>query len=170
MNGFIEITDGLWYEEATGLPWSTKRSLGRGKGWGTGGDLKLLTCKNRDGYYQVRVADKRKYWHRIIWEFFNEPIPKGKEVDHINNIRTDNRISNLQLLSHRDNSRFRLKHKTNTSGHPGVCWKKANKKWQAGITINEKTKFLGYFDNKLEAAEAYKKAKIKYHGSDSIRF
>ena len=170
MKGFIEITDGLWYEEATGIPWSTKRSLGVGKGWATDGELKQFTNKNTNGYYQVSVEGRTKCWHRVVYEHFNGPIPKGKQVDHINNIRTDNRITNLQLLSAADNTRSCLKYKTNTSGHPGVCWFKSRQKWQARIKINGKSKFLGYFDDKLAAAEAYKKAKIKYHGQESIRF
>ena len=168
MNGFIEILPGLWYEEKTGLPWSSRKFLG--KGWGTDGHFKQLTAKSGRGYYYVGVDGKIKRWHRIVYEYFNGPIPKGKEVDHINNVRSDNRISNLKLKTHKDNSRSCLKYKNNTSGHPGVVWRKENKKWRAQIYINGKNKSLGHFDNKLEAAEAYKKAKIKYHGIDSIRF
>ena len=168
MKGFIEIIDGLWYEEATGLPWSSKKFTGTG--WVNDGDLKRLNSKSGGGYYYLKVSGKMKNWHRIVYEHFNGPIPKGLQVDHFNNIKTDNRISNLQLLSGPDNTRSRLKHKNNTSGHPGVIFKKANKKWQAQIKINGKQKYLGIFDDKLEAAEAYLKAKMKYHGSDSIRF
>ena len=170
MNGFIEIHPGLWYEEKTGLPWSSRKFLGGGKGWATDGELKRLNCKNNKGYYQVGVAGKMKLWHRIVFKHFNGEIPKGIQVDHFNNVRSDNRISNLQLLSHKYNSRKCLKYKTNTSGYPGVYWDKASKKWLARIGINGKRKHLGYFDDKLEAAETYLKAKIKYHGSDSIRF
>ena len=34
--------------------------------------------------------------HRIVWDAFNGPIPKGFEVDHINDIRTDNMLDNLR--------------------------------------------------------------------------
>ena len=34
---------------------------------------------------------------------FKGVIPTCLEVDHINNIRTDNRIKNLQLLTHKQN-------------------------------------------------------------------
>ena len=170
MEAFIEILPGIWYEEKTGLPFSTKRNLGPGKGWTTDGDLKRLTSKNRDGYYRVGNEGISKQWHRLVWEFFNGEIPKGIQVDHINNVRSDNRIENLQLLPHNKNSRFRLKHKNNKSGHPGVTWHKPTQKWRAKIGINGKTKHLGYFNDKLEAAEAFRKAKIEYHGSDSLRF
>lgn len=41
--------------------------------------------------------------HRLVWESQNGPIPPDKEIDHINDIRWDNRISNLQLLTHLEN-------------------------------------------------------------------
>ena len=167
--GFIEILPGIWYEEATGLPWSTKRSLGRGKGWATDGKLKLLTCKNSHGYYYIRINGKLKSWHRVIYEYFNGRIPAGLQVDHMNNVRTDNRISNLQLLSAPYNCRFCLKQKNNTSGFPGVTWDKARKKWKAKIYIDCKNKHLGYFDSPEVAYEAYLQGKIKFHGKESIR-
>lgn len=30
--GYIEITNGLWYEEATGEPWTSRKFFGRGNG------------------------------------------------------------------------------------------------------------------------------------------
>lgn len=41
--------------------------------------------------------------HRIVYAWFNNFIPDGMVVDHINNIKTDNRLDNLQLLTPRDN-------------------------------------------------------------------
>ena len=166
--GFIEIHPGLWYEEKTGLPFSTKKFLGPGKAWSTDGELKRLYSKGK-GYYVVKVEGRLKSWHRIVYEYFIGQIPKGLQVDHFNNIRTDNRISNLQLLSGPDNSRFQMKHKNNTSGFPGVSWYKANKKWQAHIKINGKEKHLGYFDSPEVAHQVYLQAKIKFHGKESIR-
>ena len=165
MNGFIEIADGLWYEEKTGLPWSTRRQS-RGE---NNGELKRLNCKNWGGYYKVKVEGKMKCWHRLVWEFFNGEIPAGLQVDHINNKRDDNRIINLQLLSRKDNSRFQMKQKNNTSGFPGVAWDKSRNKWLSQIRINGKSKHLGLFETAEVAHQAYLQAKIKYHGKESIR-
>ena len=41
--------------------------------------------------------------HRFVWESHNGPIPTDKEIDHINDKRWDNVISNLQLLTHTQN-------------------------------------------------------------------
>ena len=41
--------------------------------------------------------------HRFVYEVFLGPIPKCFEVDHINGIKSDNRVKNLQLLTHNQN-------------------------------------------------------------------
>ena len=54
----------------------------------------ILTDK---GYY--RHNGLRKYMHRYVWEYYNGKIPKGYEVHHIDFDRSNNDISNLQLLT-----------------------------------------------------------------------
>ena len=168
--GFIEIHPGIWYEESTGLPWSSKRRLGHAKGWATDGKLKQLTSMHK-GYYQVNINGKVNSWHRLVWEHFNGPIPAGMDIDHNNetNDKTDNRIENLQLLSHKDNARCSLKRKDNTSGFQGVSWDKRTNKWVTYISIDGKIKYLGLFESPEDASEAYIAGKIKYHGKESIR-
>ena len=41
--------------------------------------------------------------HRIIWELVNGPIPAGREINHLNGIKTDNRICNLEAVTHAEN-------------------------------------------------------------------
>lgn len=43
--------------------------------------------------------------HRLVYETFVGKIPEGLQIDHINNVRTDNRLENLQLLSRLENVR-----------------------------------------------------------------
>jgi len=169
MNGFVEIVDGLWYEETTGLPWSSKKSLGRGKGYRYDAPLKRLNGKGSGGYYLVCVEGKMRNWHKLVYEWFNGTIPTGMQVDHINNIRDDNRIANLQLVSRRDNSRKRLANKrVGSSRFKGIYWNKRDKKWQARIRTENKKKNLGYFSDELEAARAYDQAALQYYGSYAI--
>ena len=40
---------------------------------------------------------------RVIWEAFNGPIPKGMQVNHINEDKSDNRLENLNLMTCKDN-------------------------------------------------------------------
>lgn len=63
---------------------------------------------NVDGYKMVVIRPSRTKFkeykvHRVIWEAFNGPIPEDLEVDHKNDDRKDNRLTNLQLLSHAAN-------------------------------------------------------------------
>lgn len=169
MNGFIEIARGIWYEEATGLPFSSIKFLGYRYGHIYDSPLKRLECKNSAGYYMVWVNGKMKLWHRIVYQHFNGEIPEDFDIDHKNNEPSDNRIDNLQLLSHKQNVRCSKKHADNTSGYAGIHWHKAAKKWHAKISINGKVKYLGLFDDKEVAYQAYLAAKIQYHGVESIR-
>jgi hypothetical protein len=54
---------------------------------------------DQSGYLMRRdpVTGKRRAEHLIAWEVANGPIPKGYQVHHINEVKTDNRIENLEL-------------------------------------------------------------------------
>ena len=44
------------------------------------------------------------YNHRFVYEVFKGPIPRCFKIDRINSVKCDNRIKNLQLLTHKQNS------------------------------------------------------------------
>ena len=50
------------------------------------------------------------------------------------------------------------------SGYSGVIFNKKNKNWNAYISIRKKKIYLGVFNNSVDAAKAYNKAALKYHG------
>ena len=72
--------------------------------------LKPRTQKN--GYQRVQLFDnegKRKFYllHRVVWESVTgEPIPKNLEINHIDERKYNNAISNLELLSHKENVNY----------------------------------------------------------------
>ena len=72
----------------------------------TGRIMRMIKC---NGYLYFNIYDKKLekpkiyYQHRFVYEVFRGPIPRFFEVDHINNIKSDSRIKNLQLLSHKQN-------------------------------------------------------------------
>ena len=72
---------------------------------------KKIINKNKDsnGYLFFNICSKKLekpknyLQHRFVYEVFRGPIPHGFEVDHIFPVKTDNRIKNLQLLTHKQN-------------------------------------------------------------------
>jgi hypothetical protein len=93
--------------------------------------------------------------HQLIAITFLKHNPNRKIicVDHINNIKTDNRLINLQLLSPRKN---RIKDSSNKTGYTGV--KKIKNRFQASISFNKKILNLGSFKNLQLANKKYKEA------------
>lgn len=71
---------------------------------------KILKPQINRGYYRVNLyknsIQKNYRVHRLVWEAFNGQIPKGYEVNHINEIKSDNRLSNLNLMTHKENVNF----------------------------------------------------------------
>ena len=111
-----------------------------------------------------RVNGKRHTirMHRVILERMGHI--DFKDSDHINQDRLDNRRSNLRPATRNQNRHNQGKYRNNASGFKGVCWHKHIKKWAAYIRVGGKRIHLGYYTNKLEAAEAYNEAARKYHG------
>lgn len=78
-----------------GLIWSNKRG-------------KFIGSKNSDGYYQTTLTDDNGRQtngliHRFIYEAVNGPIPSGMDVNHIDENKFNNRIDNLNLMTHKNN-------------------------------------------------------------------
>jgi hypothetical protein len=90
------------------------------------------------------------------------------QINHKNHNRADDRIDNLELVTHQQNTMYQRKKETNTSGYKGVVFHKSNKKYFAKITANYKTKHIGYFTCPIEAARAYDKAALELHGKYAI--
>jgi len=70
--------------------------------------------KDKGDYQIVNTKIGLERVHRIIYETFVGPIPDGYEIDHINTIKTDNRLENLRIVTHKENCNnpLTLKHKS----------------------------------------------------------
>lgn len=86
--------------ERSGVQLRTK-SEARRVAWRSGRYLRYHggRCIDKNGYVLITVEGKRIPEHRLVWEHHNGPIPKGWHVHHINGIKDDNRIENLQAMS-----------------------------------------------------------------------
>lgn len=117
---------------------------------------------DREGYRQIRVDRKRLPAHRLIWIYAKGPIPDDMEIDHINGVRNDNRLANLRLVTHAENTRNVSVRSDNKSGVIGVSWVNRDRRWHARIKISGTTKHLGYFTTREAAIAARAKAALDY--------
>jgi len=120
------------------------------------GDWILCDLKpNDDGYLRTEIDGRQKLLHRLLgFCFLGLDLKNPKiQIDHINRIRTDNRVENLQIATNQQNGWNR-----NAKGYT-----KKKSKYHAQIKINQQCIYLGIFDTPEEAHQAYLDAKAIHH-------
>jgi hypothetical protein len=126
----------------------------------------LVPPKN---YRRVLVDGRQWLEHRLAWLYMNGSWPCG-QIDHINGVKTDNRIANLRdvtAATNMENMRRPMSH-NKSSGILGVTWAKNEKKWKAQISVGGTTRHLGYSDTPEDAREIYLAAKRRLHEGCTI--
>jgi len=132
--------------------WWCSNKAGKAAGWVT-----------TDGYLKISVANKKVFAHRAAYLIVHGCSPPM--IDHINGDPSDNRIENLRGCRDRSNQ-FNIKlPETNTSGYKGVSWSKSHGKWLARVGVDNRRVHVGRFNDPLEAARAYDRAAIRFHGN-----
>lgn len=116
------------------------------------------------GYIRIWINGKTHAAHRLSWLYLYGAVPT-QQIDHINGIKTDNRLSNLRLATHAQNQQNTKTYANNTSGFKGVTWSRWASKWVAQISIDGRQKRLGYFATAEDAYEVYCEASRRFHGS-----
>ena len=142
-----QLKDQLDYDPCTGV-FKRKKNRGKAKIGDVAGGI------NNKGYVYIRVFSVKYRAHRLAWLYVYGDFPKN-QIDHINRIKTDNRIANLRDVTMSVNQRNRNLQANNTSGHVGVRWQKKAKCWR--VTIADV--HYGHFKSKAAAIE---KAKSVY--------
>ena len=123
----------------------------------------------QNGYKQTTLRGdgigRNFMFSQIIAVTFLGHEPKGHTlvVDHINGDKLDNRVGNLRIVTHRENSStcFRSNEESLSSGHVGVSWIERDSVWRSQISLNGVSVRLGCYDTEIEASTAYQEALSK---------
>lgn len=127
------------------------------------GDKLMSQYDRGDGYLQILLYDPLKRQqipaelrtnssggiimgvHRVVYVWYNNFIPSGMVVDHLNNCKSDNRLNNLQLLTPAENT-----------------WKEREcHKYEMTCKLNKPREF---YENKLAwYEEQYEAAKLEHN-------
>ena len=112
-------------------------------------------CKeNNYGYIILTVAKKHVRYHVAVWILSTgKDIPYGYYIDHINGNKSDNKIENLRIVTHRENMQNMKCHREGC--FHGVRFRKGKNKWNSRIWINGKKLSLGYYWSPEEAEKVY---------------
>jgi hypothetical protein len=116
---------------------------------------------NTQGYAVARLCANGKSQnhkvHRLIASAFIENPDNKPCVDHIDNNKLNNDLSNLRWVTFRENSMNQKITIKNKSGVKGVSFYKKYNCWRAEIRFEGKTKHLGYFENIEDAKRVRQK-------------
>ena len=95
--------------------------------------------------------------HRVIWELEVGKIPKGYQIDHINGVKHDNRLTNLRLATNQENSRNRVVGELTNIDIRGSSYR-------VKLCINYKTITVGTYKSLEEAQYNRDLARAHYYG------
>jgi len=120
-------------------------------------------------YYKTFYAKRNVKLSVGRWttQYMHTLITGAKGIDHINLNGLDNRKFNLRQVTmswNIQNSRARR----GSSQYKGVSFAQREEKYKAEIMVDRRSKFLGYFNSEIKAAEAYDKAALHYYGGGAF--
>ncbi|WP_429016039.1 HNH endonuclease signature motif containing protein [Comamonas sp. 4034] len=116
------------------------------------------------GYVRFSVLGSQQYAQRMAVLYMTDVLPGDEfEVDHINGDKSDNRWSNLRVVSLSENQHNRRRpNRRNKSGYLGVS--QYGSRYRAQIWWKGKIHRIGVFKCPQEASRAYFSAKQRLAG------
>ena len=152
-----ELKELLHYCPETGV-FTRRKTIGRHKAGAIAGAKPTGYLK----YISIHVARQRFLAQRLAWLYVYGEWPSA-DIDHINRIKTDNRIENLRQVTRSQNMQNVWLHKHNTSGHKGISWVEKLKKWRVYLFVQRKQIYIGLFTDFDSAVAAYRAAATQHH-------
>lgn len=118
---------------------------------------------NSSGYRIASFMGRSYLVHRLIWQMVYADV-NGRQVDHTNGDKSDNRLSNLRSASDQTNCWNKGVRKGKAVPFKGVVVDHRNGRFKAYITVRGHRSYLGSFTDAESAADAYRKAAISKFG------
>jgi len=122
----------------------------------------LAVSTDIKGYKLIRIGTKQYKLHRVVylahnpnWDITDNGCKKNL-IDHKDNKKDNNHISNLRVATKSQNN-------WNMKNVKGYYWNKERNKYQAFIHKDHKIKYLGIFKTEAEARQAHLDAKKIHH-------
>lgn len=124
---------------------------------------RAFTYQNVLGYFVGSVDGVCLLAHRVGFALHTGAWPIGV-LDHRDNNPGNNRIFNLRDCGHVQNLMNSSSRPGSSSQYKGVSIYPPTGKWRARVGYQGKTILIGYFDDEEEAARAYDRAVVEFHG------
>jgi hypothetical protein len=130
--------------------------------------IPMVEKKEKDGYIRIGLTNNesiRKFFNlnRIMaYAYLNFDLNIHHtilQIDHINSIRNDNRLENLQILTPSQN----VKKQQKIIDSKGYYFRKPRKKYEVQINVNKKKIYLGLYKTEACARYAYLTARNHYN-------
>jgi hypothetical protein len=121
------------------------------------GEIRPLTFNKKRGYFYIsfKLKGHTKTFsvHTLVFKAFKS-YDDNLVIDHIDNNRKNNNLSNLQQITQRHNL-------TKDKNTPNYCFINKYNKYMAYIWFNGKNNHIGYFKTEEEAKNAISEFKEK---------
>lgn len=147
------------------------RVVGRDKGFRVYPEIIMNGTPTPQGYLRLKLCNHGKYRrvsiHLIVVHAFWGYVPTDPKivVDHKDNDPSNNKLSNLQIITSRENiTKDRIR---GYSEYPGIFPK--GKRWGSQITVDGNNIWLGIFDTEEEASEYYQNAISAIYNGEEIK-
>ena len=150
------------------VPWSKSSKIVYGK--------MLKPDTNIDGYKVILLSyngeQKKMRVHQLVaMAFMGYTMTNPKlTIHHIDEVKDNNRLTNLKIVTLRENVTLYHKTQNHSSNYTGVNKNRSGKGWSCSIIIDGKRVYLGRYDNEEDAGIVYESALSSYNNGDFDSF
>lgn len=149
------LVEKLSYGKETGEFRSRVPQRGRAMGSLVGG-------LESNGYLKICIDGEAFRAHRLAWFYVYKEWPNG-EIDHVNGVRTDNRLCNLRVVTSAQNKQNKRLAGSRSSTKTLGVYKATNGGFRAAIGVNGRPRHIGVYKTIQEASAAYWEVKKLVH-------